>query len=56
VGGSIVCLGLIYDELYSLSVVYKEWRPGFEAHYSSPDNVKKLREANRAYDSLRVKE
>lgn len=57
-GGSILWLGLIYDEFYSLSVVHKEWRPGFGEHHSSPDpdNIKKLREANGAYHSLLVKE
>jgi hypothetical protein len=52
VGGVIKYLGPTYDEVYASSSVSKKWKLTFRKHFSRPDDIKKLREANEAYEIL----
>lgn len=53
-GGHILQLGPTDIELHASSTAYKNWRRGFGEHYSSLDDIKKLREAHEAYDDLQL--
>jgi hypothetical protein len=55
VGGTILHLGPTYEEMYSSSALYKDWRLSFDAYYSSPPERLQLRETNEAYDAFLLK-
>jgi hypothetical protein len=55
VGGTILHVGPTYEEMYSSSVLYKDWRVSFDTYYSSPSARLQLREINEAYDAFLLK-
>lgn len=55
VGGEILHLGPTYEEMYSSSILYKDWRLSFDAYYASPADRLQLREINEAYDAFLLK-
>jgi Heterokaryon incompatibility protein (HET) len=52
VGGTILHMGPTFHELYSSSAVYKEWKRSFGKYYSSPADIRRLRQANEAYEEI----
>jgi hypothetical protein len=55
VGGTILHVGSTYEEIYSSSVIYRDWRVSFDTYYSSPSARLQLREINEAYDAFLLK-
>ena len=55
VGGEILHFSPSYEEMYSSSVLFKEWRLSFDTHYASPSERLQLREINEAYDAFLMK-
>lgn len=55
VGGTILHLGPTYEEMYSSSLLYKDWKLSFDAFYPSPSEALQLREINEAYDAFLLK-